>query len=615
MKKALLFSGFIIFFLCGLRAQVVGPYTGTTYLTAITGSCNATTLTVLGDNNFSSNGTYEIPYGTVFSGIWASGIGYTNQPGAEMLCVSLHTEESWDVSLRLSNGTTTASISVPMTVILDSVIWEMYDCGSGTPNPNWDYDRRVALVDFSSYTIPAGVTVIGAQFTLVSDNAGYCDPVGIMMLGTAPVTNPEASNDGPVCPGGAINLAVTNAGNDAVFSWSGPGGFTSSVQNPVISAITVSQAGVYSCDVTDTVTGQTTTVTTTVVLNPEPAGTFDLDPGCEGQSATIGFINASTAGIDGYAWSFTNGTPATSTVSNPQVNYSTAGNYAISLVLTSDSGCVASFDTTITVYPVPVPQFTVDNDEECAPASFILTNTTDPAQTASLQWIISDGQQFGNQNTIQTANMPGGVYDVQLSVTSPQGCTGTTTYTNFLTATPQPDADFYWNPSPVTLLNTTVQLLNNTSNATAYQWIIGGGLPASSTSEDVQTTFPDGISGQYDVILIAVSGSGCYDTVVKTIEILPVITLYAPNAFTPDGDEFNQTWRVFIDGIDTYGFELFVFNRWGEKIWESHNPEAAWDGTYNGKLVQNGEYTWIIQAKDRLNDKKYEFNGCVFVGR
>ena len=64
-----------------------------------------------------------------------------------------------------------------------------------------------------------------------------------------------------------------------------------------------------------------------------------------------------------------------------------------------------------------------------------------------------------------------------------------------------------------------------------------------------------------------------------------------------------------MEGIDIYDFELLIFDRWGEVIWESHDVEVGWDGTYNGKVVPEGTYTWIIRTKDLLNDDKYILAG------
>lgn len=97
--------------------------------------------------------------------------------------------------------------------------------------------------------------------------------------------------------------------------------------------------------------------------------------------------------------------------------------------------------------------------------------------------------------------------------------------------------------------------------------------------------------------------------------VYPEVLLYAPNTFTPDDDELNQNWRVYMEGIDLYDFELLIFNRWGEVIWESHDISVPWDGTYNGKPVEEGTYTWVIRAKDLLNDAKYTYNGHVNVIR
>ena len=72
-----------------------------------------------------------------------------------------------------------------------------------------------------------------------------------------------------------------------------------------------------------------------------------------------------------------------------------------------------------------------------------------------------------------------------------------------------------------------------------------------------------------------------------------------PNAFTPDDDEFNQTFMpVFTSGFDPQDFTLLIFDRWGELIFESHNHDVGWDGKFQGKLVQDGVYVWKIEFKE-----------------
>ena len=115
------------------------------------------------------------------------------------------------------------------------------------------------------------------------------------------------------------------------------------------------------------------------------------------------------------------------------------------------------------------------------------------------------------------------------------------------------------------------------------------------------------------MILIASSEFGCLDTTNKYVIVIQDVVLFVPNTFTPDGNEFNQSWAIVIDGIDRFSFQLFVFNRWGEIIWESRNPDITWDGTYNGRLVQSGTYTWLIKAKDKVNDNRYTWDGFVNV--
>ena len=83
--------------------------------------------------------------------------------------------------------------------------------------------------------------------------------------------------------------------------------------------------------------------------------------------------------------------------------------------------------------------------------------------------------------------------------------------------------------------------------------------------------------------------------------------------FTPDGDAHNNRWQYSLTGLDLISFYMTVYNRWGEIVWETTDQKAAWDGFYKGKMVQAGTYSWVLNAKDNLEDKRLQLVGSLNV--
>ena len=101
-----------------------------------------------------------------------------------------------------------------------------------------------------------------------------------------------------------------------------------------------------------------------------------------------------------------------------------------------------------------------------------------------------------------------------------------------------------------------------------------------------------------------------------SIYIKDELIFYVPNTFTPDGNKINATFQpVFSTGFDPYNYTLIIFNRWGELIFESHNSEIGWDGTYGDELMQDGTYTWKITYLIKETLEKKEIFGHVNIMR
>lgn len=420
-----------------------------------------------------------------------------------------------------------------------------------------------------------------------------------------------AGNDTLVCENGTANLwATTSAPNLVmIYHWDhnqGTAAF-STILPLVNTTVSVYAEGPNGC----------LSNTETIQVNVRPSLASNISPFdtiCPGYPTTIG-VSALSGGIGApynIVWS-TNETGTGSSM-DISVNPPTTTTY----IATITDGCESTplvLSTEVYVAPVPVPTMAVVDAGICEPATFELSNTTDPAMVGSYVWFISDGQGYANTSPLLTDEMSHGMYDVQLIVTSPLGCIDSITNYDYITSFQIPVAQFSWSPNPMKMFNTEANFSNQSFLGYTYQWTFEDGLPATSTQTRPTVQFPDGVTGEYEITLIATSENGCIDTVTKILTVLPEVLLYAPNSFTPNGDEHNQTWRVFMEGVDTYNFTLEIYNRWGEMVWESHDIEVGWDGTYNGEKLRPGTYTWKVKARDAVVDQIYDFSGHLNVIR
>lgn len=137
-------------------------------------------------------------------------------------------------------------------------------------------------------------------------------------------------------------------------------------------------------------------------------------------------------------------------------------------------------------------------------------------------------------------------------------------------------------------------------------WFVNG---TQYISEELTYTFT--IPGVYTIILHRENGP-CYveDTIQVTISKCEGIIYWVPNSFTPDSDEHNQLFGpVMTQGFDVNDFTFLIFNRWGEIVWESHDPNFMWDGTYHNRMCQDGVYTWKLQFSVLGNDGRITDQG------
>ncbi len=343
-------------------------------------------------------------------------------------------------------------------------------------------------------------------------------------------------------------------------SWVGNGLATTS--NPLVATATPVGVGThdYVFSVTDNF-GCTYDTTFTVIVNPGVPGPINITGNntlCQG---SIAYLNA-PAGFDSYTWS---------TGAVGQQISASSGTHTVTVALGDCT--LESQPFTITALPSPEPQI-IGPGFSCGGAPAELSTTE---QYSSYQW--------SNGGTTPTISAGSGSYSV--TATNSQGCTGVSDVFSVVVGS-APQAAFSTDPPSPQGLGTTVDFTDlsqgNGSSIVQWAWTFG---ETGATSNDPSPTFTYDTPGNYPVTLTITTADGCAHTFSSIYVIIPEELIF-PNVFTPNGDGHNEYLEI-VNG-QYYANTLVVFNRWGQKVYETTNYRNAW----RGNDLPEGTYYYIF---------------------
>lgn len=318
---------------------------------------------------------------------------------------------------------------------------------------------------------------------------------------------------------------------------------------------------------------------------------FDYDT-CVADAVQFTDLSTGDGGIIFWDWNFDD--MNFSSEQNPSHEYLIPGFFDVELTVRDSNECEDTAIKQLSYFPAP-ESLVIDLDGfvGCAPETVLFDNLSFPIDTTyTITWDFGDST---TSNEISPVHLyeESGTYSVSLNVISPIGCEVEVPYNASIEIRDSPEAGFSFTPEILSNFNPEVFFTDESSNATAWQWIFGdGSLPVYENS-------PSHIyePGTYEVMQVVRHESGCLDTAVAVISSELLVTYHLPNAFTPNNDTKNDLFKGtgFVEGMT--GFEMSIWNRWGEQIFLTNDPEQAWNGRKHntGPVLQNGVYVVLVK--------------------
>jgi len=396
-----------------------------------------------------------------------------------------------------------------------------------------------------------------------------------------------------------------NTGNAAQWDWDFGGTGSSSQQNP---EHIFPDPGTYEVSLTlVTDSGCSGYVKHEIIVYDLPEPDFAAPAVCDEQSMVFSDSSVIANGsIAIHSWEF--GDQTNSSDLNPSHLYPADGFYDVQLTLTSDKGCLDSITHEVEIYPLPVVAFSAFPEEGCMPLEVTFYDQTSinaPYSLASWQWSLGDSVVSSEQDTANTY-FEAGSYDVSLVVTSGNNCVSSNSIDDMITVYQKPEAGFTTSPERVSILFPKVWFSDESVDAVAWDWQFGDG--SVSSSQNPTHSYTD--ISENSVWQIVSSEHDCLDTAIQTIVVEAEFTLFIPNAFTPDANGHNETFKA--SGIGITEFTMDIYNRWGEQLFHSADINQGWNGQKNNQGIdlKMGVYIYRITALD-YNSHFHEYTGKV----
>ncbi|MCO6499996.1 MAG: PKD domain-containing protein, partial [Vicingus serpentipes] len=437
------------------------------------------------------------------------------------------------------------------------------------------------------HTVSPGVGT--TTYHVVVTDANGCVNNDSVSVTVNPIPTINAGNDTTICEGQSATLMATGAGVGGTYQWKD---LTTGLPLAAGASLLVQPTAANTCyEVTGTdAVGCFSTDVVCVTVEQAPVIGFNVSDVCHGTTSTF---NNTTTGAATYSWTFGDGN--SSNVFSPQHVYTDTGTYTVTLTATSTAGCVSTITQTTRVNYTPSPLFSGDVLENCPPFNTYFSNFTNTPIDPSFDylWDFGDGK-ISRDTTPTHLYTKTGTYTVTLTVTTPQGCPAVYTMVDYVTVYPVPDAQFTADPSIVDIYNPLINFTDLSIGADRWFWDFGD--TKGAIEQHPVHIYTD--TGSFTVWLRVENSFGCEDSISKSVVVKDVYTFYAPNAFTPDGDGVNDIFLPQGHAIDEDEYTLYIFDRWGELIHETHDYYEGWNGTYKGTPVQIDTYVWKVDLQD-----------------
>lgn len=462
--------------------------------------------------------------------------------------------------------------------------WDWTFTGSTTPTSTMQSPTSICYPLAGSYDVQlVAINQFGSDTLLMP---GY---INVVNCAVAPVASFNVSQS-VICESQCITFTDASSNTPTSWTWSFPNGVpsTSNLQNP---SVCYPVAGVYpvSLLVSNASGADSVTIagfiTVQVCQSPIAAFTPSDDSLCMGQC--IVFADQSSFATS-WNWDFPGAVPGTFVGQTPpSVCYNTIGNYTATLIVSNLFGAdTTTFNITVDTCLIPQPIFSCSDSSIC-PGSCI--SFTDLSVNNPVGWFWSFPGGIPSNSSAKNPpficyNSPG-TYPVSLMVFNAIGA-DSITLNGFINVYPINNPIV--NPSSSTIIiGNTVQLA--ASNGITYSWFPPDGLTDDSISNPIaspQTTTT--------YVITSVDANGCLFDTTAIVNVIPPNTVWAPNTFTPNNDSYNDVFQIYTTGaIDQ--FDLLIYDRWGNKVFETQDPQGAWDGTFNNLQMQGGVYIYYFK--------------------
>ncbi len=415
-------------------------------------------------------------------------------------------------------------------------------------------------------------------------------------IDSATIIEPSAMNltlteDDTICVNIPKSIEANISGGTGVYNytWSDNLGNDSSI------SVNPSQDNIYTVSVTDDNNCPEVSKSVSIKVRNIFDDFLELSSSgniCRGDSSLISY--SFQGDYDPYTFIFNEGLPNT----NPQyVSPNTNTEY----ILTVFDICNNSISDFVSVLVSDLPPINIPDTliEGCEDLTVNFTNDTPP--NLMYLWDLGNNTTSTLASPTITYTEPG-TYNVSLIISTLEGCVNSSNGNYVVKVNPRPTATITANPTVADLENSMISFSSFYTDALKWTWDFANGDVVDNVTEP-KITYQD--TGSYRVILIKENEFGCLDTGYQIIQINPSYVIKIPNVFTPNPnggnggryDSNNENNEVFHPYLEfTKNYNLQIFNRWGELVFESKDVNIGWDGYYKNKLSQSDVYVYKLEV-------------------